>query len=453
MNVPDLEVSLGMTIYATRALGVGGRIRHFPEDFVVEEILADGSRATVKPVPVEVPKGWGRHLLCLLVKRNWDTLTAVERIAEELKVDRNHVRIAGIKDARALTAQHISVSMVTPEKVLNLKVRGLEVYPIRFEDETVSPGRLYGNHFHIAIRSIRYDPLVIEERINTVLKELKDLGGIPNYFGHQRFGTKRPITHLVGRQIVKGNLEEAALTFLSFPGPFEDSRAREARIYLGNTRDYRTAFKIFPEHLIYERIMLRHLLKHPRDYLGAFRRLPLKLRRLFVQAYQSYLYNMFLSERAKRGIPLNDVMIGDHALTLDDRGLPTRRVSKVSDSNLSHVRERIHKGEMVLGIPLIGLDVGVSGGIQGEIEREILSKEGVAPRDFDVECMPEVRARGEFRRALAPIINLEVSSISEDPVNPSRFKVELDFILLRGSYATVLLREIMKPQNVVEAGF
>jgi tRNA pseudouridine13 synthase len=387
------------------------------------------------------------------VKKNWDTLTAVERIAEELEVDRNHVRIAGIKDARALTAQHISVSMVTPEKVLNLKVRGLEVYPIRFEDETVSPSRLYGNHFHIVIRSIRHDPPVIEKRINTVLKELKDLGGIPNYFGHQRFGTKRPITHLVGRQIVKGNLEEAALTFLSLPGPFEDSRAREARIHLGDTRDYRMALKIFPEYLTYERLMLRHLLRHPRDYLGAFRRLPLKLRRLFVQAYQSYLYNMFLSERAKRGIPLNDVLVGDYALELDSRGLPTGRVSKVSESNLSHVKERVHKREVVLGIPLVGLDVEVSGGVQGEIEREILSKEGVAPQDFGVECMPEVRARGGFRRVLTPIINLEVSDISEDPVNPSRFKVELDFILLRGSYATVLLREVMKPRNVVEAGF
>ncbi|RLG97782.1 hypothetical protein DRO29_02415, partial [Candidatus Bathyarchaeota archaeon] len=39
------------------------------------------------------------------------------------------------------------------------------------------------------------------------------------------------------------------------------------------------------------------------------------------------------------------------------------------------------------------------------------------------------------------------------PVNPSKFKVELDFTLLRGSYATVLLREVMKPRNVVEAGF
>jgi len=453
LTVPSLEASLGMTVYATRTPGVGGRIKLFAEDFIVEEILADGSKATLKHIPAGLPEGWGRHLLCLLVKKNWDTLAALEKIAEELNIDEGQLHVAGIKDTRAVTAQHISISRVHPEKILSIKVKGLRVYPIRFEDEAVSPSRLYGNHFHIVVRSISYGPSVVEERINAVVEELKHLGGIPNYFGHQRFGTKRPVTHLVGRQIVKGNLEEASLTFLSLPSPFEDPDAREARRLIRDAGNYRAALKILPKHLTYERTMLKHLLKHPRDYLGALRRLPLKLRRLFVQAYQSYLYNLFLSERIKRGMPLNDVLVGDYALELDGCGLPTGRASRVSESNLSQIREKMRRGEAALAIPLVGLKVEASGGVQGEIEREILSSEGVNPQDFRVECMPEATARGGFRRVLTPIINLQTSEASEDPVNPSKFKVELDFTLLRGSYATVLLREVMKPRNVVEAGF
>ena len=60
----------------------------------------------------------------------------------------------------------------------------------------------------------------------------------------------------------------------------------------------------FPKQLRFERIMLNYLVDNPGDFVGAFQSLPLKLQALFVQAHQSYLFNRFLSERVKHGLPL-----------------------------------------------------------------------------------------------------------------------------------------------------
>jgi tRNA pseudouridine13 synthase len=109
LNVPKLEKELGIEVYATKASGIGGRIRWFPEDFIVEEVLLDGSKATVRE-PKNVPSlnGRGRYLVCILVKRNWDTILATREIAKQLDMSQERIQIAGIKDANALTAQHIS---------------------------------------------------------------------------------------------------------------------------------------------------------------------------------------------------------------------------------------------------------------------------------------------------------------------------------------------------------
>ena len=61
------------------------------------------------------------------------------------------------------------------------------------------------------------------------MQELDQVGGIPNFFGHQRFGTTRPITHLVGKAILKGDFEEAAMLFLAKPSLYEHPSSRQAR--------------------------------------------------------------------------------------------------------------------------------------------------------------------------------------------------------------------------------
>jgi len=442
-----------MEIYATQSLGVGGRIRQFLEDFVVEELLVDGSKAEVSPVETQEPVGRGRYLICVLVKRNWDTLLAVRMVARRLGISHKRIRIAGMKDAKAVTAQHISLQGVAPTRTSQVKIKDITLHPLRFSDRRIYSQLLLGNQFQVVIRAISHTSSVVEQRVKNVQNELARLGGVPNFYGHQRFGTIRPITHLVGRFLTRGDLEKAALAFLAQPSVHEHPESREAREQLRDTQDFEEALHCFPRHLKYERFMLGHLAKQPRDFVGAFRELPLKLRKLFVQAYQSFLYNKFLSERIRRGIPLNEAQIGDYVIKLDDHGLPTTESMQVTASSLQTIKKTSNEGKMCVAIPLVGVKQPPSQGMQGEIEQEILETENVSPGDFHISFMPEVSASGMLRAILAPAINLSVEEASEDSANPSKRKTKLSFTLHRGSYATVLLREFMKPRDLIDTGF
>ena len=191
---------LGIEVYASKSPGIGGRIRQFPEDFVVEEVLADGSRAEVKSARKTLHvTGRGRYLACVLIKRNWDTILAVEAVAKQLGMSAEAIQIAGIKDAKAVTAQHISIGRVTPEQVSQVKIRDINLHPFRFVNEKIHSGLLLGNFFRIVIRAIAHSSSLIEKRMENMQNELSSWGGIPNFFGHQRFGTVRPITHIVGK--------------------------------------------------------------------------------------------------------------------------------------------------------------------------------------------------------------------------------------------------------------
>jgi len=445
-----------MEVYASKTPGIGGKIRVLPEDFVVEEILRDGSHAAVSTSETSqetVLPGKGKHLVCVLVKRNWDNLLVVKRIARLLGVSPRRVRIAGIKDAKAVTAQHVSMRDVSLRRVLRLRLKDVALRPLRYSREKLSAAHLYGNRFAVTIRNISLGSLEVAERIQSVWKELSALGGMPNFFGHQRFGTVRPITHLVGKALAQGKTEEAAMIFLAEPSLFEHPKAREAREQLWEKRDFSQALQRFPRYLRFEISMLRHLVQRPSDFVGAFRKLPLRLRRLFLQAYQSYLFNKFLSERIRREIPLDEPQIGDYVAILDERGLPTGHGLRADLKNLEEVREAVRKGRMRVAIPLVGYGQPPSEGVQGEIENKILEREGVDPKNFGVASMPEAGAPGGLRTALAPVLNFSFDEPSSDRENPSKLRVNCHFTLLKGCYATVFLRELMKPRDVLEAGF
>ncbi|MEM0050357.1 MAG: tRNA pseudouridine(13) synthase TruD [Candidatus Bathyarchaeia archaeon] len=456
LEVPGIEKTIGIEVYATKCEGIGGAIKRAPEDFIVEEILVDGSRASVRPEEARINNiaDHGRYLICLLVKREVDTILAIEEIARKIGVSYDRVSFAGIKDTNALTAQYISIGGVPASKVLQANISGFLIKPLGYSNEEISSRKLFGNKFTITVREVKLDEKRIYERIDRIISELEDFGGIPNFFGHQRFGTNRPITHLVGKYIIKGDFREAALTFLTYVSPFEGHRAKEARSELYETMDFKAALKKFPKTLVYERAMLEHLAKSPGDYMGAFSKIPLSLRTLFIESYQSYLFNRFLSERIKRGIPLKEAQIGDCAVMLNSAGLPTKKFIRVRSENISFVNDEIRAGRMAVALPLVGPKQQLSEGLQGEIEKEILEEEGVSGEDFERARMVRVKLFGGLRAALEKIIDLRMEVIPGDKAAGNSVKFE--FTLHKGTYATIVLREFMKPKNdeeLVKCGF
>jgi tRNA pseudouridine13 synthase len=455
--VPKIDQKIGIEVYVTKTSGVGGAIRRSVDDFVVEEVLVDNSKATTASTQSKPPLGATevkqRFLLCVLVKRNWDTLIAVKNVAKELGIEQPRIQIAGIKDAKAVTMQYVTLEDVSAEEVSKVQFKDLKLLPVGYFHEPLSAYFLLGNSFTIHVRNISQSETTAESRIKATISEIDKAGGIPNFYGHQRFGTTRAITHLVGKALLQGNLQKAAMIFLANPSSDEHPLSRQARAELQSNQNFKQALQSFPAQLRYERIMLSHLAEHPDDFLGAFRRLPLKLRMLFVQAYQSFLFNRFLSARIKNELSLSAAEAGDYVVNVERSGLPMVRAGRIVDvSSLKSVNESIKAGKARLALPLVGVKQKLSHGKNGELQKQILEEEGVELKSFRVDALPEVNAKGELRAIVSPVKFFR-GQVSNDATAVKKRQASLEFMLLRGSYATVFLREIMKTRNPIKAGF
>ena len=458
MRVPALDKELGMTVYTTDSPGIGGAIRRASDDFLVEEVLVDGSVASIDKTAGNPALGASasrqRYLLCVLVKRNWDTFVAIKNIAKQLGIDQTRIHIAGIKDAKAVTAQHITIENVTVEDAEKIYVKDIEVRPIGYFRDDLSQFYLLGNRFNITVNAVKHSEPTVRRRIAETVEKLEAHGGIPNFFGHQRFGTTRAITHLVGRAIVNGDFRKAAMLFLAKPSPHEHPDSRTAREELQSNQNFAQALQNFPKQLRFERLMLHYLVENPSDFIGAFRQLPAKLQALFVQAYQSYLFNCFLSERVRNGYSLNAAEVGDYVVSVEHSGLPMTKNGKLATAgSLAEINESIKAGKMRVALPLVGFRQGLSEGEMGRIEAKILEAEDVKTEDFRVQEMPRISGKGELRPVVSQIRNFQLEVISNDEECTRQRRTKMTFMLLRGSYATMLLREIMKPQDLIKAGF
>src|SRR4030067_708679 len=138
VKVPNEKSLSEMEIYAKGSEGIGGNIRQSPEDFVVEEILADGSKAEVETEGSAKENVLGatlrrdRYLLCILVKRNWDTFIALGNIARELGINPVQDEMTGIKDAKAVTAQYITIENASMEDAQNFQLKDMEIRPLGY---------------------------------------------------------------------------------------------------------------------------------------------------------------------------------------------------------------------------------------------------------------------------------------------------------------------------------
>lgn len=452
MEAPELEKRIGITTYASETLPIGGRIRSQVEDFKVEEVLIDGSIATMEPQTYEQIEGEGSYLLTVLVKSQWDNILSLKRIARELHISNRRVALAGLKDAKASTSQYITFKDVNPAEVRRIHIPGIKVIPQRHVEEPISASMLWGNRFQIVVRDLKYPRNELEALINCTEREVEKAGGFLNFYGHQRFGTIRPVTHEVGKHLVKGNIARAALIFLAESTPNEHQIARQARENLANSLDYKKALKEFPYHLTYERSMLHHLAEKPRDFLGAFRQLPITLCRLFVQAYSAYLFNRTLNRLLdERSLTLCEV--GDYILKLEPVGSPRlQKAVKVTKENRSALAVELAEGKLVLALPVLGYLYNPSSDrINAEV-RDILEEEGVSITDFKVKHLPEVKTLGKLRAAIIQANDLNYI-IPKSETSEEYSTVTFHFSLPKGSYATVVLREFMKSQNPISAGF
>lgn len=374
--------------YYTDTPGIKGALKEQVNDFAVQELSSH-----------DIDED-GEHLIVKLRKQNMTTMEAVNSLSNMLHISRNRIGYAGNKDKRAVTEQYISVQGVGEEDIR-------QVFTDEFELEVVGRnghiglGNLDANRFEITARNLALPQEDVERRTEKIVDKMD--GKFPNYFGRQRFGSARPITHQVGRLILKGEFEEAVWTYIAKPYDEEYKSIRKVREELWDTRQVEDAAEKFPQQYRYEKALLYHLAKNEGDYKGALKRLPEGLQQLFVHAYQSWVFNKTLSK------------------LLEDDWYDEQ-----------------------YEIPLVGYKTDLKDEKPENIIQDVLDQEEVEQEDFRLQEFPELRSEGSYRRAFADFRNFDILGVEEDDLNMNKNKMRVKFDLPKGAYATVLMREIMK---------
>lgn len=445
------EQAVGMEYYVSDTEGVGGHLREQDDHFRVRELERFDTE------PLDASADAYPHLVFRATLRGWDTNDFAARLSDALGMSRERIDWAGTKDKYAVTTQLFSVYGADPEDLPDIS--GVDVTVLGRAGRGLEFGDLAGNEFELVVS----DP-VRPDNATAISDELRMFGGldpaargdadggsavsigVPNFFGQQRFGSRRPVTHEVGLAIARGDWEGAVMTYLGNPTEAEPERTREARAFVEETRDWQEALERVPHRLRYERSMIHALAESdgepgPDEFRTALERVPSNLQRLFVHAAQSYAFNLMLSERVERGLPFDRPVAGDVACFSDTNApdaleLPdTERLQRVDERRVTSVTRHCERGRAFVTAPLVGTETELADGEQGVIERSVLDELDLEPADFD---LPGTFHSTGTRRAILVRTDLHLET---DPLT-------FEFALPKGSYATVVCREYLKVDPV-----
>ncbi|MFX0077998.1 MAG: tRNA pseudouridine(13) synthase TruD [Candidatus Hermodarchaeota archaeon] len=430
MEAKEYDAHIGMEVFTTQSLGIGGRLKKTPEDFVVQEIGVDGSTAPLEPTTEEYPDQAGKFTVFYLVKRNLDSIQAIRRLSRSMGVSYKRFSYAGIKDRRAVTSQRVSFRG-SPQDLIGREIAGIQILHPHRAKQSIVPGALQGNRFTITIREVNLSAKKAQSRVESIQKEIQSAGGALNFYGPQRFGIIRPNTHLIGKQLILENYKEAIQILLE--GGVEPTEVSNDSNAEKSTEDM--------PYGLYERAVTHYLNKHPDDYKGAFQVIPRDLARLYVHAYQSYIFNKTISRRVTQGISLQEPTIGDYAKPIAGEIHTVRPVTK---DVISQIATAVREGTHQIVIPIVGFDFERISfeGLMGEIITTILEKEKITPAQFRLKDLPTLSSRGTFRPLLVNPSNYHSSILKTEET-----AVQICFDLLKGSYASVILREFIKPEQ------
>jgi len=294
-------------------------IKQTPEDFFVKEI----SNVKVDET--------GDYSYFVLKKKNYTTLRAAQQIARILGVRLKDLGFAGSKDKNAVTEQLVSVKNIGKERLDKIELKDISIEFLGKGDKPISLGDLEGNYFKIVVRDCENFP--------------KEMDKFRNLFGEQRFSRNN---EEVGKAIIKKDFKKAV------------------ELVMETDNDEKST-------------MEEHLKRMENDYVGALKRIPIKKLKMYVHAYQSFLWNKMANESEEEEIPI----IG------------------------------------------FGTDDA----------EEILEPEGIKTRDFIIRSIPELSAEGSERKVFSSVKELKIKKIDEKTF-------ELEFILPRGCYATELVKQM-----------
>lgn len=400
---------------------VRGRIKQRPEDFLVEE------------TPLYEPSGRGEHVYLFVEKRGLSTFELVKRLARHFRVSESAIGYAGLKDKQAVTRQVVSIHLPgrSIDEFPSIRDERIAVLWADRHDNKLRTGHLRGNRFSIKIRGA---PLEDALRARRVLERLA-AAGVPNRVGEQRFGMLRN-NHLVGQAFVLGDYARALDLLL---GP---ARARPDMQPAGREAfrrgDFEAAARDYPATARAERAALR-LLARGASPERAFAAIPEAVRRYFLTAFQSAVFNAVLDRRVRAGT-FGALVEGDVAFKHDNRALFDVDAAVLGDPDTAG---RLARFDISPTGPMWGPAMKRARGAVDQEEIAALEHSGVTLADLDAFSARRPGLMQGARRPLrVPVIDPDVEAGADE----FGTYIRCAFDLPRGAFATVVLREIIKPE-------
>ena len=381
-------------------------LKQIPEDFLVDELY---------DVKTFEKKDEGKdYFYFILKKKEYNQLRSIDIVADCFNVSKRCVHFAGTKDKHGITTQAISVIGINEENLdNNIKHINDEMKDINVEFIGKFPGRINlgdnkGNKFRITARGLSETQI---SDSGDKLSKMNEFGAL-NYFDSQRFGFANN-SHIIGKYILQNKPELAVKEILTSmpPTPSDSLRIFVERVekewFSVKTCDVDmidTLIEICPDNFRDYKKMLIHLKKAKNDFPGSFRTLMKKLRTLYINAYQSHIFNLTIKELMAQG------KLGDYK----------------SLELINHFTDFDKVPAPVL-----------------EIVDSILAKDGVTRDMFQLKSWPELKAKSTVMREITIMPNnLSIETFEEDDLNEGKKKVLVTFELGSGQYATNIVKQL-----------
>ena len=395
----EIDLELGLSVYSTKFPGAKGTIKESNEDFQVSEVISEKASNSISE---------DNGLAVYILKKNGiDTNHALRDVEKRFGL----VLVAfGLKDSSAVTEQYVQAKTVS-RSLEKIEGKKYSLRRIGFTKKPISKQDMLGNKFKITITNS-----------TNAISQFNEYDKILNFFGYQRFGSKRPVTHLIGKAIIQENYQQAIDFLLSYSSKYDSVENNYYRKLISERKSDLEVIDQLPKSMDIEIAILTSLAKS-NDQKTAIREIPLQMRRFYIQAYQSYIFNKTLSMAFEYG---------------EDLFLP--QDNDVCYDRLGKLGKFQNESGQRLTVPLVGHSYFKKTRFDYYIQK-IFGQEEISPSEFLLKDFQEVSVEGGFRN----------SSIQCDSFQASSNVVE--FQLSRGSYATIIMREILKPDEPLSCGF
>jgi tRNA pseudouridine13 synthase len=421
---PDIDKLAGIEYYSTEFDGIGGTIKKNAEDFHVQEIINNIFLEQISPdqtsnnvFPVYEIK-----------KKGMDSSHAILILRKKTGLD---LKIVGIKDAKAATIQYASSN--TRKAVKNVDLGKIKLTLVGFSRKPIEKNNLVGNIFQIRIAEPKRD------KVDNILQFLSDINRLGNYYGLQRFGSERLVTHLVGKAILERKFDKATEILMTYTTNYDSKFSREIREKLSDIKSNPNLIREIPPGMDIEKNLAQAILRG-KDSISALRTIPISIRRLFVQAFQAFLFNKTLSIAIRDDFSLTIPEENDLCFDVFGDDLAFGKIRKYEKGKPTDSRV---KRLPIIRLPGYSFQPGKNR--FDKIIKEFMKQENLNAKDFFIKEMQELSESGGFRQACYVCKNFKYKKEENSLL--------VGFSVPKGSYATVLLRELIKPVNPIESGF